>query len=235
MNDSRPAESAEALNICSISALSAAVAVAKSVSYKSSQSTCFPSLSMTALSLNWRSPLLTLSMKLTKRELASFVLPLFRSISTICAACPRSASSTCGASATVSTGAASLGTSLLTAGAEAIIAGAGIRAGPWCCALIDMPMPIMGPIIGPPIMGPIIGPPIMGPMGPVLDIDAGPAVDEAAPAGPTICACCHAPSMAPGAVPCAANSAAQSGPCILGPICMGGRKAWGPGPAAANS
>mmetsp|Transcript_120957 Transcript_120957/g.287328 ORF Transcript_120957/g.287328 Transcript_120957/m.287328 type:complete len:281 (-) Transcript_120957:190-1032(-) len=144
---------------------------------------------MTVFSLNWRSPLLTKSMKFTNLELASLVFPLLLSISTIWAACPRSASSTCGASSViVSIGAASLAaTSAVTAGAvtEAAMAGAGIKGpvcGPRSMGPMPMPMPIMGPMLIPmPIIGPIIGP-----IGPVLDI--------AAPAGPA-CACFQAPSI----------------------------------------
>mmetsp|Transcript_81328 Transcript_81328/g.235827 ORF Transcript_81328/g.235827 Transcript_81328/m.235827 type:complete len:372 (-) Transcript_81328:164-1279(-) len=212
-------------------------AVAALVSYKASQSTSLPSRSMTVLSLNCRSPLLTLSMKLTNWELANFGLPLLRNISTICAACSRSALSwaswfNCCPSAAVGSAASATVTGIAAACAGACGAAMGIAMPPMPIGDAPMAMPpIMWPmpIIG---IGAIIGP--MGPMGRAAVSAALKAASMSAPC--RIWACMPAGSAEDADADLIANSPAQScgpmGRCIIIPP---GPPIAGPADRAANS
>mmetsp|Transcript_60990 Transcript_60990/g.176574 ORF Transcript_60990/g.176574 Transcript_60990/m.176574 type:complete len:352 (+) Transcript_60990:1290-2345(+) len=197
------------------------------VSYRSSQSTSRPVRSTTVFSLNCKSPLLTLSMKLTNCEFMNFGLPLLRNISTIWAAWLRSTCS-CMAAISGSTGAASANTGAASAATGAAVvatAGAGAMSGAEGAAIRPRMLPSIGPmgdIMGPPIMGPM-GPMglIMGPMGPPSTLLKAASISAARPC--RICASWKAASIAPGpaAMGLMANSPAQScgpgGRCIIIP------------------
>mmetsp|Transcript_26946 Transcript_26946/g.71157 ORF Transcript_26946/g.71157 Transcript_26946/m.71157 type:complete len:325 (+) Transcript_26946:1187-2161(+) len=222
------------------------LAVAAAVSYSESQSTSFPLRSMTVFSLNCRSPLLTLSMKLTNWEFANFGLPLFLSISTIWAACPRSASSAAWLSFCASAKAASISAFWLTCtGTWLELAGA---MGPMLMPMPPTPMPPMGPRIMPglmpmPPMRPPMGmPPIMPPMGmppfimgPCMPFMAwGPAwpgdwPDIRKAASRTWAPEDEAPpTIGPGPWNCCAHSAPGGGCIIMGPLGPCGRTANSP-------